>query len=112
MSTLGVPSWLWPPAGQSTQQAEPPEPATVHEGWYDLDAVSARIHCEMSGTFYGSEAFPVWYTGYAGIGSIPSILGCKLDLDMHTGCWHPIMPDPDVFEVHDLKRDKENPGHV
>ena len=90
----------------------PPEPATVHERWYDLDAISARIDYEMSGTFYGGEAFPIWYPGYPGISSIPSILGCKLDLDMHTGWSHPILPDPDGFEVHDLELDTENPGYV
>ena len=100
------------PLDDPPDRPKPPEPTTVHERWYDLDAISARIDYEMSRTFYGGEAFPVWYPGYPGIGSIPTILGCTLDLNMHTGWWHPILTDPDGFDVHNLGLDTENPGYV
>ena len=90
----------------------PPEATTVHEQWHDLDAISARIDYGMSRTYYGGEAFPVWYPGYPGIGAIPTILGCKLDLDMHTGWWHPILTEPDGFDVRNLKLDIGNPGYL
>ena len=100
------------PLDNPPDRPEPLEATTVHERWYDFDAISARIDYGMSRTFYGGEAFPVWYPGYPGIGSIPTILGCKLDLDMHTGWWHPILEDADGFEVQGLKLDTENPGYV
>ena len=90
----------------------PPAPTSVHEQWYDLDAISDRTDYGMSHTFYGGESFPIWSPGYPGIAAIPHILGCKLDLDMHTGWWHSLLTDVNGFDVHNLELDTQHPAYV
>lgn len=100
------------PLADPPRRPQPPEPTTVRERWYDLDAISARIDYAMSRTFYGGEALPIWYPGYPGIAALPTILGCGLDLNMHTGWWHPVLTDPEGFDVRGLVMDEENPGYT
>lgn len=99
------------PLAHPPARPEPAAPRTVEEQWYDLDAISARIDYHMSRTYYGGEAFPVWYPGYPGIGSIPTILGCKLDLDMHTGWWNPLFTEPGDYDVRTLKLNPDHPAY-
>jgi 5-methyltetrahydrofolate--homocysteine methyltransferase len=90
----------------------PPAPKTLEEQWYDLDAISARIDAAHRSTFYGGETFPIWYPGYPGIAALPTIYGCKVDLDMRTGWWHPILTDPEGFDIGRLKLDEHSAGYV
>jgi hypothetical protein len=84
----------------------PPEPRTIEDQWYNLDAIAERNEYGMSRTFYGGEAIPVWSAGYPGIAAIPTMLGCPFRLDMHTG-WHdPLLPDPDGFDIRSLRLDE------
>jgi 5-methyltetrahydrofolate--homocysteine methyltransferase len=43
---------------------------------------------------------------------LPTIHGCELGLDLHTGWWKPILTDPAAFDVTDLCLDEDNPGYV
>ena len=89
-----------------------PEPTTLHEKWYDLDAISARNDYNMSRTFYGGESIPLWSPGYPGFASLSTIHGCRIELDLRTGWHHPVLTDPDRLDVSDVKLDRSNPGYI
>ena len=92
--------------------AEPPPPAATPEiQWCDLDWISARRDYELSRTYYGGEAVPVWNAGYAGVSALPTLLGCPLRLDMDTGWWDPILNDPDAIDVTSLRLDPDHPNY-
>jgi len=86
----------------------PPRPATPLERWSDLDYVAACNDYNMRRTFYGGEAFPTWNGGYPGHTSIPTFLGCPLDLDFDTGWWHPIITGESLEEVLELRIDRDS----
>jgi hypothetical protein len=95
-----------PPEGQA-----PPEPQTLEDKWYDLDAIAARNDYWMRRTFFGGEAFPIWSAGYPGIAAIPTMLGCPFRLDMHTG-WHdPLLNDLDGFDIRSLRLDENHSAY-
>ena len=81
-------------------------PATPYARWTDLDYAAACNEYEMSRTFYGGEAFPVWTVGYPGHMSIPIFLGCPLVLDFHTGWWQPVVTGESLDEVLTLRVDR------
>ena len=89
----------------------PTEPRTPEEKWYDLEWISAWNDYQMSHTFYGGEAFPIWHAGYPGNAAIPTILGCPLRLDMETGWWDPILTEPNILDVSSLKLDESHPDY-
>jgi hypothetical protein len=90
----------------------PPSPERPEQRWYDLDWISQFNARQHSRTYFGGEALPVWNAGYSGVSSIPTFLGCSLDLDLHTGWWNPILTDPDTFEVKSLKLNKNHPNYA
>jgi len=93
------------PRDNPPQRPRPPQPKTVEEKWYDLDAVAERNEYNFSRTFYGGEAIPMWDAGYPGIAAIPTMLGCPFSVDMSTG-WHdPLLTNPDGFDVRALRLD-------
>ncbi|MGC9349562.1 MAG: hypothetical protein ACP5JG_15600 [Anaerolineae bacterium] len=99
------------PRDDPPERPVPPQPSTLQEKWYDLDAVAERNDYRFSQTFYGGEAIPVWHAGYPGIASIPTILGCPFELNMETG-WHdPLLTDRDGFDVRSLRLDKDHPAY-
>ena len=100
------------PLDDPPDRPEPPAATTVRDRWYDLDAISARLDYNMSRTFYGGESFPIWSPGYPGLASLPTIHGCTCDLDMHTGWHHPMLTDPDGFDVSEVEIDTGNPAYV
>ncbi len=77
----------------------PDRPVTAYQRWTDLDYAAACNDYTMQSTFYGGEAFPVWTLGYPGHTSIPTFLGCRIDLDFETGWWHPIIQGEGLEEV-------------
>jgi hypothetical protein len=85
----------------------PPQPATPYERWTDLDYAAACNTYHMRRTFYGGEAFPVWSVGYPGHMSIPTFLGCPLDLDFATGWWSPIITGEGLADVLKLRVNKD-----
>jgi hypothetical protein len=88
------------------QEEPPPRPATPLARWTDLDYAAACNDYHMRRTFYGGEAFPIWAVGYPGHMSIPTFLGCPLDLDWDTGWWHPVVTGEGLEEVLDLRVDR------
>jgi len=91
----------------NVSEAPPPAmPATPLERWTDLDYASAANEYGMSRTFYGGEAFPVWTVGDPGHTAIPAFLVCQIDLDWHTGWWHPIITGESLEDVLKLRVDR------
>jgi len=84
----------------------PARPATPYRRWTDLDYAAACNAYHMRRTFYGGEAFPVWTVGYPGHTSIPTFLGCSLDLDFDTGWWHPVVTGEGLADVLKLRVDR------
>lgn len=79
------------PLDSPPQLPEPPPPQTIEQQWFDLDWISARRRYDLSRTFYGGEAIPVWNGGYPGHTAVPAFLGCPTRLDWATGWWDPIL---------------------
>ena len=86
------------PLDNPPDEAPPARPATPHARWIDLDYAAACNNYHMRRTFFGGEAFPIWTVGYPGHMSIPTFLGCPLDLDFDTGWWHPIVTGDNLAE--------------
>jgi len=102
---------VYAPRDNSPERPRPPQPKTVEEKWYDLDAVAERNEYRLSRTFHGGEAIPMWDAGYPGIAAIPTMLGCPFSVDMSTG-WHdPLLTDPDGFDVRALRLDEDHPAY-
>lgn len=100
------------PRHHPPERPAPRQPNTIHDKWYDLDAIAERNDYNFSRTFYGGEAIPMWNAGYPGIAGIPTILGCPLRVDMATG-WHdPLLTDPDGFDIRSLRLDKNHPAYT
>ncbi len=99
------------PRSNPPSRPAPPQPQTLEDQWYDLDAIAVRNDYEHSFTWYGGEAIPMWHACYPGIASIPTMLGCPFKLDMHTG-WHdPLLTDPDGFDIRTLRLDEKHPAY-
>jgi hypothetical protein len=99
------------PRDNPADHPEPPQPKTVEDKWYDLDAIAERNEFHFSQTYYGGEAIPVWSAGYPGIASIPTILGCPFVVNMRSG-WHdPLLTDPHGFDVRSLRMDRKHPAY-
>ena len=99
------------PLANPPKREAPPEPKTIEDKWYDLDAIAERNDYHHSRTFFGGEALPIWSAGYPGIAGIPTMLGCPFRLDMETG-WHdPLLPDPDGFDIRSLRLDENHPAY-
>jgi hypothetical protein len=73
--------------------------------WTDLEYITACNDYEHRRTFYGAEAFPIWYPGYPGHTSIPAYLGCPTVLDLTTGWWEPILTGEE-WRTEDLRLDR------
>jgi len=102
---------VYAPRDNPAQRPRPSQPKTVEDKWYDLDAVAERNEYNLSRTFYGGEAIPMWDAGYPGIAAIPTMLGCPFSVDMSTG-WHdPLLTDPDGFDVRALCLDENHPAY-
>lgn len=99
------------PLANPPTRRKPADASTIHEQWYDLDAITERLDYTMSQTFHGGEAFPIWYPGHPGIASIPTMLGCPFELDMRTGWHEPLLTDPDGFDIRSLRLDENNPAY-
>lgn len=85
----------------------PPRPETPLERWTNLDYAAACNTYNMSRTFYGGEAFPIWTIGYAGHTAIPAYLGCPTELDFDTGWFEPIITGEGLDEVLKLRVDHD-----
>src|SRR5450759_5427442 len=66
------------------KMAWPERPKTPEARWTDLDYISKLNDLGFRKTYYGGEAFPLWYPGYKGHTAIPAFLGCPTDLDFET----------------------------
>ncbi|HOL49161.1 MAG TPA: hypothetical protein PK165_01565 [bacterium] len=88
----------------------PPEPESIHQKWYDLDYISQVNYYNLSRTFFGAEALPIWNGGYPGHTAIPTFLGCEVHLDMRTGWWEPILKQEDLTFEH-LEIDENHPDY-
>jgi 5-methyltetrahydrofolate--homocysteine methyltransferase len=87
---------------------KPPDAQTPEQRWFDLDWISLHMEYNLSRTYFGGEAIPVWNAGYAGVSAIPALLGCPTDIDMETGWWRPILTDPDRIDFSDLELDENH----
>ena len=96
------------PVNEIPEGPVPVRPDTPYERWTDLDYLSACNEYGMSRTFCGGEAFPIWTLGYPGHTSIPTFLGCALDLDFDTGWWNPVVTGESLEQVLNLRIDPEN----
>jgi len=83
----------------------PPKAETPEQRWFDLDWISRRMEYELSRTYFGGEAIPVWHAGYSGVSALPALLGCPTEIDMATGWWHPVLSEPDSINFRRLKLD-------
>ena len=90
----------------------PPDAVSPEQGWFDLDWISKQMKYQLSRGFFGGEAFPVWNAGYSGVSSIPTFLGCPLDLDTETGWWRPILTDPERIDYRGLKLNRQHPNYA
>ena len=95
------------PREGAPDEPPPARPATPLARWTDLDYAAACNAYHMRRTFYGGEAFPVWTVGYPGHTSIPTFLGCPLDLDFDTGWWNPVVTGEGLGDVLRLRVDRE-----
>lgn len=95
------------PLDEPPDAAPPVRPPTPYERWTDLDYLAALNTYHMRRTFYGGEAFPIWSVGYPGHMSIPTFLGCRLDLDYDTGWWHPVVTGEGLAQVLKLRVDRD-----
>mgnify|MGYP001366396286 CR=1 FL=1 len=89
----------------------PPRPADPQTCWTDLDYISALRQWEHERTFFGGEAFPVWHGGYPCNKTHAAFLGCRVDLDFHTG-WvnpHPALAG-EGLDVRGLRIDDDGPA--
>lgn len=88
----------------------PPEPVDIYQKWYDLDYISNVNQYNLSRTFFGAEALPIWNGGYPGHTAIPTFLGCPVHLDMRTGWWEPVLLDEDI-KYASLQINESNPDY-
>lgn len=93
------------PRRDAPDSPPPPDAESPRQKWHDLDWISRRNDYYLSRTFFGGEAIPVWDAGYSGVSAIPTLLGCRTEVDMSTGWWHPILTEPDRIEARRLKLD-------
>lgn len=90
----------------------PPPPAeSPEQRWFDLDWNSSYMAHHLSRCYFGGEALPVWHAGYAGVASIPTILGCPIESDMATSWWRPILTEPDHIDFHGLALDEDSDSY-
>ena len=83
----------------------PKAPEDPERRWTNLEYLTAAGEFGHRRTFFGGEAFPIFYPGYPGHTSIPAFMGCPTTLDHHTGWWEPILKG-ESWQVDDLKLDK------
>ena len=69
-----------------------PEPATVEERWTNVDYVVAAVQERMRTTYYGGDAFPLYYPNL-GPDVLGAYLGCPLELAETTSWSRPIIGD-------------------
>ncbi len=89
---------------------QPDPPKDVHQKWYDLDYISRVNLYNLSHTFFGAEAIPIWNGGYPGHTAIPTYMGCPVHLDMRTGWWEPILLGEEL-DYEGLKIDENHPDY-
>lgn len=89
---------------------EPPQPKDINQKWYDLDYISYVNQYNLSCTFFGAEALPIWNGGYPGHTAIPTFLGCPIHLDMKTGWWEPIFIEEEL-DYKGLRIDEKHPDY-
>jgi 5-methyltetrahydrofolate--homocysteine methyltransferase len=89
---------------------QPPEPESIEQKWYDLDYISQVNDYNLSHTFFGGEALPIWNGGYPGHTAIPTYLGCPVHLDFRTGWWTPILNE-EQLEFEHLKINQQHPDY-
>jgi len=88
---------------------EPKRPATPEERWTDLDYLSALCEYQLSRTFFGGEALPIWSGGYPGDKTLAVFLGCEVTLGWDTGWREPILIGEDLSDVFSLRLDENGP---
>jgi len=88
----------------------PPEPESIEQKWYDLDYISQVNDYNLSHTFFGGEALPIWNGDYPGHTAIPTYLGCPVHLDFRTGWWTPILNE-EQLEFEHLKINQQHPDY-
>jgi hypothetical protein len=88
---------------------EPPPtaPSDVEAYWTDLDYMCAAQNYSFRRTFYGAEAFPIYYPGYPGHTTIPAFLGCRVVLDRQTGWWEPFLTEED-WKIENIRLNRES----
>ncbi|MCX7704977.1 MAG: hypothetical protein N2115_01800 [bacterium] len=89
---------------------QPPQPKDIYQKWYDLDYISCVNDYNLSRTFFGAEAIPIWNGGYPGHTAIPTFLGCPVHLDMTTGWWEPVLIDEEI-KYSTLKLKENHPDY-
>jgi len=95
------------PKDGAEDEPRPVAPADPVARWTDLDYIAELNDWQHRRTFWGGEAFPVWNGGYPGHTSIPTYLGCPLELDTRTGWWHPLLTGEE-WDVTQLRIDPAN----
>jgi hypothetical protein len=101
---------VWAPRDGSRHVPAPPLPERLEDRWLSLDYLKARNEYEMSTTFYGGEAFPLWNAGYPGWDSMPAYLGAPVTLMEETGWVDPIISAGRLedYDFHDFKIQKDH----
>ena len=99
--------WITAPRDGVAPDEPPKAPESLVARWTDLDYISAVNEYNMSRTFYGGEAFPVWQSRYPGNKNIPVFLGCPVELREDTGWVSPILTGEEI-EWQSLKLNEEN----
>ena len=87
----------------------PPAPSSPEEKNHDPEWISLNMAYELSRTYFGAEAFPVWNDGYRGYLWLPVMLGCKAECGPDTSWTHPGLLDPDRLDAGRLRLDETNP---
>lgn len=88
---------------------EPQRPPTPEERWTDLDYLSALCEYQLSRTFFGGEALPIWSGGYPGNKRMAVFLGGEVTLSWDTGWIEPLLAGEDLSDVFSLRLDENEP---
>ena len=81
----------------------PPFPERVEDRWLDYEYLHERNEYEMTTTYYGGEAFPMWNPGFPGWDGLGALLGIDIHLDENTGWGDPIIAEGALSD-HDITK--------
>jgi hypothetical protein len=87
----------------------PSPPVSPEQKNHDPEWISQNMAHQLSATYFGGEAFPVWNDGYRGYLWIPVMLGCRAECGPDTSWTHPMLTDPDRLMLNGLGLDESHP---